>query len=189
MSKLNKTTTFLVFSTTCALVAGGVYLFFFISIKDKTQEAITLATQAKEFSDRGVRYAALASSLKTSAEATDKLSGYFIKESEIVTFTKKIEALGPKAGVKLSIQSLEPGLAQKDVAFLNFRIVAEGKFENIEKLLFFLQNFPGKFEWNNLRLTREGDIESGPGSKAPKVALAPQWKAEATLMAFNFVKE
>lgn len=188
MMRFNKATTFLVIAAVSAIVAGGVYMFFFFSMKNKTEAAINLSAQSSQFSGERARRVRVASSLQASKDDVGKLSSYFIKESEIVAFTKRIEALGTQAGVALSIQSLEPGLLSGDMPFLNFRIVATGKFQDIQRLLVFLQNFPGKFEWRNLRLVREGDAQPETGKPTQKVVPVPQWNVEASLVALNFVK-
>lgn len=188
MKELNKTTILLTVAIIGALVAGSIYAFFFVSMKNKTTAVVDLSAQLTQLSGEQTRYRSTTSQLQSDSQKIEKLSSYFIKESEIVAFTKKIEALGANAGVALSIESLDPGVTTTGAPFLGFRILAEGRFENIERLLGLLQNFPGKFEWKTVRFVREGEIVS-PDGKTIATTGAPKWRAEVSLAALNFVKE
>lgn len=172
------------------LVAGGAYAFLFVAMKNKTQATAELSAKIGEISGKESRVASAMSTLKDEAPNIEKLSTYFIKESEIVAFTKKIEELGPQSGTELSIVSLEPGLTEKTVPFLSLRIKATGEFADVARLLVLLENFPGKFEWKTVRLVL-GESAPTPETATPaKVApLAPQWMVEVFLTAMNFTKE
>lgn len=188
IKSLNKTTILLGIAIAGTLVATAVYIFFFLSMKSKTQAATEISAQLDELSGKQQRYTTAASSLQSESSRIEKLSSFFIKESDIVRFTKKIEALGPKAGVALSLESLDPGMTEAGVSFLNFRIIAQGRFENTEKLLLLLQNFPGKFEWKTVNLARDNRGSSEVGTSTPKTG-TQKWRAEVSLVAYNFIKE
>lgn len=195
MSKSSNTTKILLgISIACTLVVAGIYTFFFVSMKNKTESVVSLASQLNEFSGAQQRYVSAASALQNEQKNIDKLSAYFVKESEIVAFTKKIEALGPQSGTVISIQSLDPVTTSGSSPFLNFKITGEGKFTNVQRLLVLLQNFPGKFEWKSVRVYRGGGILSEapiPGARGTKLVrdTAPVWSIEASLSALNFVTE
>ncbi len=184
--KLTKTTALLTFATACTVVSIATYAYFFVSMKSKTEETISLTAQSGQFSVQHARYTAVVNSLQLSKSDIEKLSSYYIRESGIVLFTKKLEALGTQAGVKLSIESLDPGLVPGGGAALGFRLDAEGKFENTQKFLILLQNFPGKFEWRSLQLKRAADASDSSTAKATS---APLWRVEVSLVALNFLKE
>jgi hypothetical protein len=188
MKTPNKTKVLLGIAIVCTLVAGGLYTFFFISMKNKTDEAVALSAELSELSGAQLRYASAGAVLKGEQENINKLTAYFIKESEIVAFTKKIEALGQNAGVTLSIESLDPGVTPAGAPLLSFNIIAEGKFENTQRLLSLLQNLPGKFEWRTVRFAREGTI-APDGISTLSSGGAAKWKVEAGLVALNFVRE
>lgn len=173
MKRPNQTISLLIFSLACAFAVGGVYIFFFTSMKNKAEASVDLSTRLSELLGEQLRYSSAAPALQNESDNINKLSSYFIKESEIVSFTKKIEALGPQAGAMLTIESLDPGMGSGNVPYLSFRLTGEGKFENVEYLLSLLQNFPGKFEWRSVHLTHNS---------------MGKWKIDATLVALNFIK-
>lgn len=189
MKSYNKTTTLFVIALAVTLIACGAYTFFFVAIKDKTVAIATLLVRTGELSGKESRALSAVTILKNESANIDKLSSYFIKESEIVTFTKKIEALGQQSGTKLTIESLEPGVTEKTVPFLNFRIKVMGKFADVVRLLVLLENFPGKFEWKTVRLVRTDALVQQAGTTTTQSSSAPDWSAEIFLTALNFVNE
>lgn len=188
MKSIDKTKILLGVAIGCALAAGGLYSYFFIAMKSKTDESINLSTRLNAFSGEQLHYASTASALQNQSADVAKISSYFIKESEIVTFAKKIELLGKDAGVALSIVSLDPVIAQGADPALSFKLTADGKFENVERLLVLLQNFPGKFVWKTVRLSREGGIPVDTG-KGRAGTSAASWRVEVSLEALNFVSQ
>lgn len=165
-----------------ALVSGGAYAFFFVAMKDKTDATAELLAKTEELSGKESRLTSAVTTLKNESANIDEISRYFIKESEIAVFAKKLEDLGPQSGTSLSIESLDPGLTEKSVPFLSLLIKATGEFSYIERLLLLLENFPGKFEWKTVRLTRDASLQK-VGSRAP------EWRVEIFLTALNFAKE
>lgn len=188
IKSLNKTKVLLGIAIACTVVATVVYVFFFLSMKNKTQATTEISTQLDDLSGKQQRYTTVALALQSESPRIEKLSSFFIKESDIVSFTKKIEALGPKAGVALSLESLDPGTTEAGVPYLNFRIIAQGRFENTERLLLLLQNFPAKFEWKTVNLSRDNRGSSDMGTSTPKTG-TQKWRAEVTLVAYNYSKE
>lgn len=190
MKANKKTLTLLGTSIVFALVGGGSYAFLFFAIKNKTEAASIISEKIEELSGRESRIASSVSVLRKEDANINKISEYFFKENEVVAFTKKIEALGAQSGTKLTLQSLEQGYTEKTVPFLNFRIVATGKFADIQRLLILIENFPGKFEWKTVRLTLDSSqyTEASVDGKTPvKVgASVPQWRVDAFLIARNF---
>lgn len=190
MKSLNKTTIPLLVALVLALVSGGAYSFFFVAMKNKTEATAELLAKTEELSGKESRMTSAVSTLKSESANIDELSRYFIKESEIAAFAKKIEDLGPQSGTTLSIESLDPGLTEKSVPFLSLLIKATGKFSDIERLLVLLENFPGKFEWKTVRLSRDASSVEQAGTAAQKqVSRAPEWRVEVFLTALNFTKE
>lgn len=184
MKQFSKTTTLLGIALVFTIMAAGAYTFFFIAMKNKTEATTALLASLGELSGKESRALSARLVLKNESARVEKLSSYFIKENEIVAFAKKIEELGPQSGTILTIQSLEPGFTEKTVSFLNFRVKATGKFEEVVRLLVLLENFPGKFEWKTVRLVR---ADGAPQTAA--TSGAPDWSAEVFLTALNFVKE
>ncbi len=190
MKILNKTTILLGAALFFTVVAGSAYAFFFVAMKGKTQANAELSSKIGDISGKESRVASALATLKSETPNIEKLSAYFIKENEIVSFTKKIEALGPQSGTTLTIVSLDPGVTEKTVPFLSFRIKATGEFAAVMRLLVLLENFPGKFEWKTVRLVR-GDFTPAHEAVPPtKVAVrSPEWMVEVFLTALNFTKE
>lgn len=189
--KANKKTLILLGTAIVFALAGiGAYAFLFFAIKNKTEAASVISEKIDELSGRESRIASSVLVLRKEDANIKKITEYFFKENEVVAFTKKIEALGPQSGTKLILQSLEQGYTEKTVPFLNFRIVATGKFADVQRLLVLLENFPGKFEWKTVRLTLDSSqVSEAPiAGKTPAkvVATAPQWRVDAFLVARNF---
>ena len=180
--KANKKTLLLLgTSTTIAIFLVASYVFLFFTVKNKTEETSMLSKKIGELSGMEARVASSVSVLKHENANIEKLEAFFFKESEVVSFTKKIEELGTYSGTVLTIESIDRGLTAEAVPFLNFRIRATGEFAKIERLLLLLDSFPGKLGWRTVRLVR--DIET----KLPEVS--PVWRAEISLVALNFVNE
>lgn len=190
MRSFNKTTILLGAALTLVFIAGGAYTFFFVAMKNKTQATAELSEKLKELSGKESHILSARASLKNEETNVEKLNTYFIKEREIITFTKKIEALGSQSGTVLTLEALEPGFSEKTVPYLNFRIKASGEFSNIARLLMLLENFPGKFEWKTVRLVRNDSAAPQPVVSGGKEAsLTPLWTVEVFLTALNFIKE
>lgn len=184
MKANKKTLALLGTATILALVGGGVYAFLFFAIKNKTEATSVISEKIDELSGRESRIASSVLVLRKEDANIKKIKEYFFKENEVVAFTKKIEALGTQSGTKLTLQSLEQGYTEKTVPFLNFRIVATGKFADIQRLLVLLENFPGKLEWKTVRLS----LDSPQTTEMPTIVVAgaPQWRVDAFLVALNF---
>ncbi|MBI5401200.1 MAG: hypothetical protein HZB12_03765 [Candidatus Yonathbacteria bacterium] len=189
MKSFNKTTTLFGIALAFTIAVGSAYTFFFVAMKNKTEATATLSASSGELSGKESRVLSAGATLKSESVRVEKLSSYFIKESEIVMFTRKIEALGPQSGTTLTIESLDRGLTEKTVPYLNLRIKAMGKFADVMRLLTFLENFPGKFEWKTIRLVRDDSAKQQTGAHAPKSDNTTEWSAEVFLTVLNFVKE
>lgn len=186
--KANKKTVILLgVASIFTLVASTAYVLLFLAVKNKTEATASLSEKIEELSGKESRLASSVAVLRRESANIEKLSSFFFKESEVVFFTKKIEALGEQSGTILTIESLDKGFTEKTVPFLNFRIKATGEFTNIERLLILLESFPGKLEWKTLRLTRD-DLPA-EGNPVKPTTTAPLWKVEAFLTALNFVNE
>lgn len=176
------------------LAVGAAYTFLFFVTKNKTEATALLSEKIDELSGRESRIASSVSILRSESENIDKISEYFFKESEVVAFTKKVEALGTQSRTALIIESLDQGFTEKTVPFLNFRIKASGKFADIQRLLVLLENFPGKLEWKTVRIVREElpvTTTTQSETKATKVVAtkSPEWRAEIFLVALNFTNQ
>lgn len=176
MNVNKKTLKILGITLAITLGVAGAYYYLFSIIKDKTAATSILTEKINELSGRESRIASSVSTLRAQADNIDKLSTYFFNINDIVTFTKQIENLGEQSGTKLTISSLEQGTSDKSNPLVNFRIQAEGKFVNIERLLILLENFPGKFQWKSINLRQSG------GTGATSV-----WSVDISLTALNFV--
>ena len=191
MKKLTKTQTLLISSLTFIIAAAGGYSFFFVAMKKKTDSTGEFFAKIEELSGKNAKLAASVGVLKEEAERVEKLKSYFIKESEIVAFTKSIEGLGVLSGATLSLESLEPGLGDANTPVLNFRIKATGKFEEVIHAVTLLENLPAKLEWKSVRLLRENDgVIPIAGKDALQVTdKEPRWQLDVTVVAINFVHE
>lgn len=183
MKSLTKTTILFLVALALTVALSGVYTFLFVAMKNKTTTTAELSAKNETLAGKESRVAASLSTIKEEKTSIEKFREYFIKESEVVAFTKKIELLGPESGTVLSLEALEPGIGIHSEPILNLRIVATGEFQNVIRLLGLLENFPAKFEWKNVDISLN-DIPLG--AKVPK---APQWKIVVSLSALNFLKE
>src|SRR3989344_5974623 len=186
--KANKKTLALLGTAIALTLAGaGSYAFLFFATKSRTEATSVISEKIEELLGRESRIASSVSVFRKEDTNIKKITEYFFRENEVVAFTKKIELLGPQSGTKLTIESLEQGYTGKTVPFLNFRIVAIGKFADIQRLLILIENFPGKFEWKTARISRdsvsstEEQIAGGKAS-ARVVVKDPQWRVDAFLV-------
>lgn len=189
MKSLSKTTILIATALVFTIAAGVLYVFLFVSTRNKTESTATLLASSEELTGKESRIGTAATILKNESANIDKLSSYFIKESEIVEFAKKIEELGPQSGTILTIETLEPGLTEKTTPFLNFRVKANGKFSDVMRLLTLLENYPAIFTWKTVRLVSSGNSVQQDGTTFAKLENSPDWSVEVFLSALNFVKE
>lgn len=191
MKSFNKTKLFFSISLALIMVAGGAYIFFFVTIRDKSKSIAEFSARNEELIGRESRLNLAKNSIKMEQLNIDRLSTYFIKESEVVPFAKKIEALGPESGSTLSLELLEPGMLEGIIPVLNFRVKAKGGFKEVMKLIALLENYPIKFEWKSVHIARD---DSATGTVLAQNAknsrtTSPQWIIAVSLSAPNFLKE
>ncbi|MEK7460515.1 MAG: hypothetical protein AAB628_03135 [Patescibacteria group bacterium] len=193
MKSLKKTAVLLIVALSLTLMAIGAYFYFFIKMKDLAGQTIELGVKADELAGKESRIRNADTMMRNESVRIEKLSQYLIKESEIVVFTKKIEALAEESGIRLTIESLDSGIGDGGTAMLNFRIKAKGEFKNIIKFTALLENFPAKLEWKNVKLVREEGVTQVVDQKTTinkqSLSANPIWVAEASLSVLNFVKE
>jgi len=191
MKTSNKTLPLLIIAIVLTLALCGAYLFFFIAMKNKTAATAELSAKSAELSGRQSRIIGTLAVIKGEGENIDKLSTYFIKESEIVAFTQKIELLGAESGTALTLEGLDPGTGAAGEPILNLRILAKGTFQDVMHLMTLLENFPAKFEWKTVEISRDDSFvgQSQTGAKNKTIPVAPQWRVAVSLTARNFVKE
>lgn len=173
-----------------AVVAGG-YTFFFSAMKEKTDSSAELTAKFEELSGKEEKLSASVSMLSLESTQIEKLKSYFIKQSEIVPFTKKIEALGGQSGAVISLESLEPGVSDTNTPTLSFHVKATGKFKEVMQAMTLLENFPAKFEWKTVRLVHEEGSPAQLNKKGlPQASLvSSRWVLDMTVVALNFVPE
>lgn len=99
-------------------------------------------------------------------EEKQQLDMHFAKSSDIVPFLNTIEKLIKDAGTKGQVVSVD---ILKDNQGLSIGIKAEGKFENVYKLLMLLENSPYKLEMMFVDIAKiEGENVGEKSSTAPK---------------------
>ncbi|MCK9345154.1 MAG: hypothetical protein M0P64_03490 [Candidatus Pacebacteria bacterium] len=155
----------------------GGYAALFFAIKDKTIATTPLVEKIDELSNREARITASIATLRAENEKVEKLFAYFFKENDIVTFAKKIELLGIESGAEVTLDGLEQAIVNKTTPTLSFRISALGGFDNIQRLMLLLENFPGKLEWKSASVTRSNQT------------LPAEWRFDASLTMRNFLNE
>lgn len=191
MKTSKKTLILLAGSVIFTIGIGGIYWALFFLMKEKIEDTVTSLEKIEELSGKETTAVSAVSLMKKEGDNIEKLKASFLKENEIVDFTKRIEALGAMSGTTLTIESLDKGVTEKSVTFLNFRLKAFGSFTNVQRLLALLENFPGKLDWKTVRLVRSDEVipvvETKPGVKTVvRGPLEPRWSMEASLVVLNF---
>jgi len=166
------------------VVAGGYGLLFY-SMKGKIEGANEVFVRAGDFENAQGKLSRTLAFLKESEIGRQRVEARFIKEGEIASFARQIEALGVQSKTLLSIESLEPGTDFRKKPVLNFRIKAEGTFASVMRVEELLENFPARFDVSALRLVR---IDNGQEASVSR-SQAPSWELQATISALNFIKE
>lgn len=188
-TKQNKTAALLIGAIVITLSLAGAYPFVFLSMKGKIARAGDISAQAEDFESKRGTLSRTLIFLKESAGDIEKIKAVFIKESEIVSFTRALEALGAQSGTELSLESLEPLTGAGKEPVLNFRIKATGTFAQVMRLEELLENFPAKIEIGSVRSARS---DAGATSLEGKRALAPSvptWEFYVAARVLNFSKE
>lgn len=196
MKSKQKTLMLLGVALASVLVSALGYWGLFFAIKNKTVATTPLLEKIDELSGREARIAVSTNVLRAQSKNIEKLSAYFFKESEVVEFTKKVEMLGPESGAIVSLESLEGGVTEKTVPYLNFRLTATGEFKSIYRLLLLLESFPGKIELKNVRVFYQdttpdfvvsGSATQGDSASVPVRTPRGSWRFESTMVAHNFI--
>jgi hypothetical protein len=178
MKPVNKTTTALIASVLALALSLGVYAFFFTGMNKRAAKASEVALEASSLESKRGGFSQNVNLLKKNSADIEKINTSFIKESEVVLFTKQIESLGDEAGVNLVLESLDPRAGQGNTRVLGFRVKATGSFDNVMKLLKFFENYPAKFEFNGIRMFRSDESTTNP-----------TWVMEVSIAALNFISE
>lgn len=191
MNKLRKTGISFIIAFLVTASAFGVYTFFFTATKNKAESARDIAIRSGDIEVKQARLALTLATLKEQDDNIKKLDELFIKQKEIVNFTKRIESLGAVSGIKISIAGLTPTLSKDNAPILSFDIKTEGKFVDIMRTLELLENFPAKIEWNSVKIKRESEgkvivVKTKGGTSQ---VVEPLWKMDVSGAALNFVRE
>lgn len=178
MKPINKTAAALIVSVLVFFLSLGVYAFFFTGMNKRVAKASEVALEASGLEGKRGGFSQNVSLLKKNSAEIEKINASFIKESEVVLFTKQIESLGEEAGVSLVLESLDPRAGQGNTRVLGFRVGATGSFDNVMKLLKFFENYPAKFEFTGVRMFRSDEGTTNP-----------VWVIEVSIVALNFISE
>ena len=191
MNKLGKTGILLIIAFLVTASAFGVYAFFFAATKSKAESATSIADTTGSVESRQAKLALTLATLKEQSDNIQKLDELFIKQKEIVNFTKRIESLGVTPGTKISIEGLTPSLSKDNAPILSFDIKVQGKFVDVMRTLELLENFPAKIEWSSVNIKRESEGSVAAvmtNGNVPQV-VEPIWKMSVAGAALNFVRE
>ena len=112
-------------------------------------------------------------------EEKQQLDMHFAKSSDIVPFLNTIEKLIKDAGTAGQVVSVD---ILKDNQGLSIGIKAEGRFENVYKLLMLLENSPYKLEMMFVDISKiEGE------NVGEKSTTAPKWEGIFKLRLISFL--
>ncbi len=191
MNKLGKTGILLIIAFLVTASAFGVYAFFFAATKSKAESATSIADTTGSVESRQAKLALTLATLKEQSDNIQKLDELFIKQKEIVNFTKRIESLGVTPGTKISIEGLTPSLSKDNAPILSFDIKVQGKFVDVMRTLELLENFPAKIEWSSVNIKREseGSVAAVKTNGNVPQVVEPIWKMSVAGAALNFVRE
>lgn len=148
-----------------------LYVFFFITMKEKNAHALDAVTRANTLEGKERNISQNEVMLKRYEGEIEKLNSFIIKESGAIAFAQQLEDLGKSADVNLTLESLEPLAPTKDTIALGFRIKASGSFENLTRLLGMIENFPTKLELSSVMLFR-GDETMKDGARMWSIAIS-----------------
>lgn len=190
-NKHRKTLTLLSIVVILVAALATAYPFFFLSMKDKVASAGDISARIEDVESARGKLSRTLAFLKESAGDTERVRTVFIKESEIVSFARALEALGAQSGTELSLESLEPSTGAGKEPVLNFRIKAAGTFAQVMRLEELLENFPAKLEIGSVRFARSDaeEVAVQEGKKSPAPHPAPRWEFSAVARVLNFSKE
>ena len=189
MSTSRKTKILLAVALLMTIGMSGAYALLYTAIKEKTSVAEEITERANDLESKQGKLSLSLTILKDRAADIEALDAAFIKESAAAGFAQQLEALGPRSGTTLKIESLDPGVAKKGGSpVLNFRMEASGKFDQIMYLLKLLEIFPAKVGWGEVQLTRVDDPAALLGEKN-KSPTAPVWKIKVAANILNFIHE
>lgn len=205
MISLRRTQVLLLSASAITLAAGGAYAFFFTITKNKVNQSNVIAKDTKDFEIGQEKLWLTLNSIKDRDAEIKKLDSYFIKEREIVAFTRQVELLGTTSKTAITFESLTPAIGEKKVPTLDFRIKVTGEFSGVLHALELIENLPAKINVSSVRLTRsdKGTFNapppttptplSSPKTKpgpvvVPKIVL-PKWRLDISGTALNFIRE
>lgn len=207
MISLRRTKVLLLSASTIALVSGLVYAFFFNITQEKVNDALTIIDNTKNFETQQEKLSFTLSAIKEHEQEITKLDSYFIKEREIVDFTRQVEMLGTVSKTTIDFESLTPALGEGNTPTLDFRIKATGEFASVMHALELIENLPAKINVSSVKLAR---IDGSNLPEKPSTAIAvpvpakgkpgvvptrvhkvelPIWVLQISGTALNFIRE
>jgi len=178
MTLLPKETKHLITAGSVMLATLFAYGALFFFIQEKMSETADLVLKKEDEGMRMVHIRALEKSLKETASEREKISSYFVRKNEAVQFIERIEELGRRSNLSLSLQNVS--VADKEKVF-RLNANAEGRFEDMMYFLELLPNLPYKIslEAANMRGKLEG---AGPEEGRPGI-----WSGSFTIVLESFV--
>lgn len=161
------------------LLVALVFLYKKINLNNEKAELSTIELENEANSRSQIRL--LNKSIETIKGDKARLETHFAKSSDIVPFLDNIEALGPKAGVKAEITSVN---ILEDKSGLLAKISASGSFGGIYKFLTLLENSPYELEFIAFDISREGGSDVALDGTLVKNS---NWQATFNIKLLSFI--
>ncbi len=178
LSKLKpfkKTTLILASSLVVMLLSLGMYIWFFLAVKESTvqtgiiQDAVSVLQTQEEESEK------LKKNVTNTTEQQKILSSYFIDMNDPVSFFDTIEGYGNSVGVKTVFNTVE---VKSEKPELNASLVASGTFSGIYQFLTLLETAPYEFVITRVNLQSSVPIGLEPVGKGVHTT---GWEAQISL--------
>lgn len=136
----------------------AAYGFLFFMMKKEVSGAAELLLREENASNEAKKIRELEKTLGETEEMRGKISSYFVKKSEAVSFIESIERLGGQSGLSLSLKNAS--VADKTNVF-RLDASTEGSFGNTMYFLVLLENLPNKISVEKAEIRKEERREAG----------------------------
>ncbi|MEK7207916.1 MAG: hypothetical protein AAB699_00015 [Patescibacteria group bacterium] len=139
-----KTRIFLVIAAAAALAAAGACVFLFVQIKEKNERVSALHNEIELAAREEQVLAGQKTLLRDTAKLREELRRYFVSPDGAVAFFELLESVGARAGVTVSIESVEAEARAETsrVEELTLVLSAVGRWEDTLRFLGLLELMP-----------------------------------------------
>lgn len=172
-----KRTTFIFISSLLAAIAAICLFAFFLKVienKNKHTSVVLSTLEGKmQEKENAVLFADKVAETKSLQRSIDN---YFLDPNQIDTFVGYLERIGSNLGGEVVVNNIEIPLKVKNM--VNVKLSVFGTFEEVVKIINYIENAPYQIDVTQLYLNKEIDPSTGDEKAGEKLEKNLNWQAD-----------